>query len=517
MASRQFGYKQKDKKDDITGFRRSHKRIPTAVAMDDDQNEMSAKQAAIGKMGQSPAERQGIVPLANYNRAGAGFNMNQARSISPGGNNEPDTSDPNTDRTDPQQSGSSGSTSSSASSAARGSLANRTLDQERLARNAAAQRRDDIAVDEHVNTDPGNTLPVLPNPNDPDNDGVPGGLDPETGAFVPTWGEEAGATSSTGGTLYDAFGNPISISGEARPDNTWRNTNLYPPGFRGGMGGGEGGGEEVVTEGEWGEGRKGGWYDSISERIDRLGDPASAEKRIARQRAAQEAQIRATMGAGESGRSGAASLLQGEAGRLAEEQARTAELAKELDLAELESYMMGFDLEKERYDAVEKRQAMKAAYYMGSEYDMDYDAVMDFLGFNDAVRDDESRRAYNAWHQEQPFDRSNPQGDPVTPTSTGSTGSADSPGQAILGHGEVDKPGWELMNEITNGTQAASSWDEHPDWSDSANGSRIPDGWSRSGDTGWGEGADTGNRRYLIYTNDETGEVVYVVKTRVAA
>ena len=127
-------------------------------------------------------------------------------------------------------------------------------------------------------------------------------------------------------------------------------------------------------------------------------DPQAKEDRIQRQRAAQEAAVRAAMGGGETGMSGAAALLEGDAGRMAEQQARIGELANDLQLADLGTYLMGFDLEKERYNDAEKQQAAMAAFYLGSMYDMNYDQVMDYLQIPEAARTEEHRNAYNEWH-----------------------------------------------------------------------------------------------------------------------
>ena len=479
--ARNYGYANKGS--EIDGYRRSHKKIPTKMAMQDDQDELKAKQAAIGKMGPAgKAQRQGIVPLANYMPGGSGLDMSQARKLSPGGGtNEPNTGDPNTNRSDPHVndggSGSSGSGSSGSSLAgAVGGLRQPTAGE------AAADKANfdvEVAVAEQAAEAAVNRLRE---PNIPEvAELLPGAdsqINPYTGAFVP----DITTSTSNDGTLTTGTGQTIDANQDmSRGDGT-----TGPSRFdvMSGEYFGGGGAGATVTEEEVGP--DGAWYDSISERIGRLDDPDAANKRVARQRAAAEAQIRATMGSGEAGRSGAAALLQGEAGRLAEEQARTAELAKELDLAELESYMMGFDLEKERYDETEKRQAMKAAYYMGSEYDMDYDAVMDFLGFNDAVRDDASRNAYNRWHEtiegfRDVVDPINPDEDGTVVTFSGFTEQVD---DYIMGGQRVEP-------------------------------SEVSEDWTEVEETDWGEGENS-NRRYVLY-KDGNGNKYYVLYTRVPA
>ena len=131
--------------------------------------------------------------------------------------------------------------------------------------------------------------------------------------------------------------------------------------------------------------------------FDRLDDQKAAEERIARARAAQSAGVRAAMGAGETGMSGAAALLEGEAGRLAESQARAAELAQDLDVAALGSALMGFDLAKDRYDTAEKRQAASAAMYLAQAYDVSYDEAFEMLGLPDSAKSDEARETFNEW------------------------------------------------------------------------------------------------------------------------
>jgi hypothetical protein len=292
---------------DIAGFRRSHKKIPTSMAMQNDQAELSAKNKAVNKVKKTPNK----VPLNNYSQ----FGQENAIGAAP---------------------------------------------------TAPPARPEGGARDLAVNTIKAPISSVT-------------------------------ASTSTEQKL-DKFGNPI-WSGEdedirvgtaGTDESTWskRGTDMTK--------------EELTSwqqeqKGEVQLDENGNIRQDLQDMWDRQNDQEAAQERIARQRASQEAMIRATMGAGEAGRSGAAALLQGEGGRMAESQARAAELERELGVAELGSALMNFDLAKDRYDVAEKRQAASAAMYIAQAYDVSYDEAFAMLGLPEHAKSEESKEVFTDW------------------------------------------------------------------------------------------------------------------------
>jgi hypothetical protein len=189
----------------------------------------------------------------------------------------------------------------------------------------------------------------------------------------------------------------------------------------------------------------------------RLNDQEAAEERIARARAAQEGMIRATMGAGEAGRSGAAALLQGEGGRMAEGQARAAELANDLEVAELGSALRNFDFSKERYNDTEKKQAASAIMSLINAYDVDYDEAIEMLQLPEGVASDSHRKVVEDWRTANFTDDD---GDETTETETTETT-------------ETDHLGNETTNPIYGTPEAEELYEEHSYM-------------SNQGDGGWG-------------------------------
>lgn len=276
---------------DIQGYRRSHKRIPTSVALDDDQAELSARQAAIGQLG---GKLKGEKPKRKLLKDYSQFGMSNAK---------------------------------------------------------------------HMSTDP--TYGPESDPNDPT-------YDAETARAAV---DEAAAEASQ----------PVDPDG-FKMNKDWKDL----------LGGTYGGYPEIPVE-EPSKIRQ-----DLENWLDSQWDEDEKEKRIARQRASQEAMVRAQMGAGEAGRSGAAALLQGEAGRLAESQARVAEMERELELTGLQSWLMGFDLQKEQYDQGEREQAAQAALLGLEVYDLDYDDMWELFQLPENAKSEAARKLHNkAWKQMQ--------------------------------------------------------------------------------------------------------------------
>jgi hypothetical protein len=258
---------------DIAGFRRSHKRIPTSVKLQGDQEEMLAKQAALGRMGQTGS-------------------------------------------------------ASATESGPKKSLAS-------YQGNANVQRRESGPIGQ----------PSLPGPV---NNRMRG----------------------------DAIAGAKKLTSKAQPVVS---------------------SQEVVEEVEVDAGDPYSLRQSLQDTYTRLDDQQAAEERIARQTAAQQATVRAAMGSGEAGMSGAAALLEGDAGRMAESQARANEVAQDLQTAALGSALLGFDLTKDRYDKAEKQQAAAAAMSWMLQYDVDYDEAFEMLNLPESAKSEEQRKIVNDW------------------------------------------------------------------------------------------------------------------------
>lgn len=319
------------KQQDIAGFRRSHKKIPTRMALDDDQNEMAARQKAIGGIKGKPNK----VPLNNYSQFGS------QNAIGSGGIQPPNRPE----APPPRPQGNAKSHGVGQKQDPRGTQIAPPGSMETSARQHASRTMRQFPVAEE-------------------------GLE-ET---IESQGYSADSTY--GGGTDTVVGN-VDVVAAA---NRLGGLNVITP--------------EPDPEDPY------GWRQKLEDIANRQLDPEAAEERIARQRASQEAMIRAQMGSGEAGRSGASALLQGEAGRMAESQARAAELARELDVAELGSVLMNFDLAKDRYDDAEKRQAASAAMYLAMAYDVDYDEAFAMLGLPDNAKSDEARAAFEDYTQD---------------------------------------------------------------------------------------------------------------------
>ncbi len=266
---------------DIAGFRRSHKRIPTSVKLQGDQEEMLAKQAALGRMGQTGS-------------------------------------------------------ASATESGPKKSLAS-------YQGNANVQRRESGPVGQ----------PNLPGPvnNRMRGDAIAGAK-----KFIPQ---------------NEPYDGPITVTGREIVEE-----------------------DAVVDAGDPYSLRQ-----SLQDTYTRLDDQKAAEERIARQTAAQQATVRAAMGSGEAGMSGAAALLEGDAGRMAESQARANEVAQDLQTAALGSALLGFDLTKDRYDKAEKQQAAAAAMSWMLAYDVDYDEAFEMLNLPDAAKSEDQKKIVNDWNE----------------------------------------------------------------------------------------------------------------------
>ena len=282
----------RQKPEDIAGYRRKHKRIPTSVALDADQAELQAKQRAIGKMGPTavPGQAGGAAktnpnrkPLSSYGQ----FGSQNAIGMGMGG---------------PNMGGLGGSGGSG----------------------------------------------QLGAPN------TPGNLGQSLGRI--------------GG------GQPAAPFNIAQLDGVTIETQGMTPAP----------GEEVQEEPKDHE----ELYNRVKEIFNEQLDPVAREERITRQRAAQEAAIRASMGSGETSMSGAAALLEGEAGRMAESQARTMELEREMGIAGLGLELAGYDLDKERYDMNEKRGLAMSALFAAEYVDADSaEELMNLLNIPEAAWD----------------------------------------------------------------------------------------------------------------------------------
>ena len=161
---------------------------------------------------------------------------------------------------------------------------------------------------------------------------------------------------------------------------------------------------------DWGKSTDAGSQDAplrelVQKFLDEGMDDDQSERRVTRQRAAQEAMVRAQMGAGESGRSGAAALLQGEAGRLAESQARLAEQERKTQITGLATWLMGFDMNKERYDIADKQMAQQAAINTLEYKDLNYQDMMEFLQIPKSAWTKEGEIQFNAVRDQMNKDR----------------------------------------------------------------------------------------------------------------
>jgi hypothetical protein len=105
--------------------------------------------------------------------------------------------------------------------------------------------------------------------------------------------------------------------------------------------------------------------------------------------------VRAQMGAGEAGRSGASALLEGEAGRLAESQARLAEQERKTQITGLATWLMGFDMNKERYDIADKQMAQQAAINALEFKDLNYQDMMEYLSIPKSAWSKEGEIQFN--------------------------------------------------------------------------------------------------------------------------
>jgi len=283
---------------DIAGFRASHKRIPTSVAMNDDQNEMAARTGAIDRLGAETKDKKpNKKPLADYSQFGLG---NARRLVS------------------------------------------------------------DATGDESSQS-----------------------YNPSDGLA----GDRAGSLLTPASpTLVDPLDGKMSVQVGAMEEDALSAA-------------------EQILAGQL--------------------DPEERERRIARARASQEAMVRSTMGAGEAGRSGAAALLEGEAGRLAESQTRIMEMQREMGLANLATYLEGFDLAKERYDDAEIRQAQLAIMYAMTYEDLSYDEAADKLGISQKARTPAAEKEANDAIAEQEEIEANEQDEEDALNSyTGEEGSA---------------------------------------------------------------------------------------------
>jgi len=355
------------KLNDIQGYRRSHKKIPTGMALTDDQNELAAKQSAIGKM-ESPKAKMPKSYTNPMNPIGMGSGGPiQPPTMPQRGQYQPPAIPPGIG----EQAGTPG-----------GYPASETVyDLPPGSPPFSTQRTNPDGSITIINHQSATPQVQFDGADQVGGQGAP--IDPEMKAKLAAWGQLRGdktaeekkllEQSSTEGTkeeVPDPF-----------PDDPY------------------------------------GMRDWMQNRLNEQLDPEEAERRVIRQRAAQEAMVRATMGAGEAGRSGASALLEGEAGRMAEQKARTAELERTMGIVGLGMELMGFDLDKNRYNKAELRQAALAALKAAEFVDADTaEEIYDMLNIPEHARSPEGMRALQSYLDSQ-------KGDGSGDTGSGDTGS----------------------------------------------------------------------------------------------
>tara|TARA_R110000824_G_scaffold44207_10_gene128752 strand:- start:1627 stop:3129 length:1503 start_codon:yes stop_codon:yes gene_type:complete len=369
------------KLNDIQGYRRSHKKIPTGMALTDDQNELAAKQSAIGKM-ESPKAKMPNSYTNPMNPIGMGSGGPiQPPTMPQRGQYQPPAIPPGIG----EQAGTPG-----------GYPASETVyDLPPGSPPFSTQRTNPDGSITIINHQSATPQVQLDGADQVGGQGAP--IDPEMKAKLAAWGQLRGdktaeekkllEQSSTEGTkeeVPDPF-----------PDDPY------------------------------------GMRDWMQNRLNEQLDPEEAERRVIRQRAAQEAMVRATMGAGEAGRSGASALLEGEAGRMAEQKARTAELERTMGIVGLGMELMGFDLDKNRYNKAELRQAALAALKAAEYVDADSaEEIYDMLNIPESARDPEGMRALQDYLDLQRGDGGDT-GDEDTGTTTGTNDGTTNPNSNI--------------------------------------------------------------------------------------
>ena len=178
---------------------------------------------------------------------------------------------------------------------------------------------------------------------------------------------------------------------------------------------------------------------------------------------------------------------------MAESQARTAELEREMGIAGLGLELAGYDLDKERYEANEKRGLAMSALLAAEYVDADSaEELMNLLNIPESAWDDNHMKELQEFLDENRED----DGDDDKEKSK----------QKV----KINEDGqFELTEETTIDV------DDYLENGELVESYNVDDSWTLTGETDWGEGGSS-NRRYKFY-EDEDGNKYYVLYTRVAA